>query len=385
MTFLYEWQKIPEEIGPSGKNKNVLLPMTLSVSNIQEALSRIRKRMIMKKRTPTLTSLATHVLLILTCLFCLGLTSCYHKRQTGNALQKYSEKQIDSLSFFSIHHYTNNYNFVVSADSITLIKQLPEEVLSGMTVDSFTVHRHDHLVVADIRIVPADRQDSVWVELANDSSVFGWVHESKLLSRVVPDDPISQFISTFSNTHLIIFLIIISIFGVTYLMRQLLRHNAHIVHFNDIDSFYPTLLCLIVATSATFYATIQTFVPNLWQHFYYHPTLNPFSVPFTLSIFLMSVWAMIIVAIAAVDDVRHLLPPGEAVLYLGGLLGVCAVDYIIFSLLTLYYVGYVLLVAYVYFALRQYFRNNRATYFCGNCGAKLHHKGRCPHCGAINL
>lgn len=46
-----------------------------------------------------------------------------------------------------------------------------------------------------------------------------------------------------------------------------MRKNAKIVHFRDIDSFYPTLLAIIVACSATFYASIQNFVPDVWRHF----------------------------------------------------------------------------------------------------------------------
>ena len=102
-----------------------------------------------------------------------------------------------------------------------------------------------------------------------------------------------------------------------------------------------------------------------------------------LGAFLLSVWVMLIVAIAAVDEVRHALPLGEAILYLGGLAAVCAVDYILFSITTLYYVGYLLLVAYYIFALCRYL-HHRARYVCGNCGARLHHRGRCPRCGAEN-
>ena len=123
------------------------------------------------------------------------------------------------------------------------------------------------------------------------------------------------------------------------------------MHLRDIPSFYPTLLALLVASSATFYASIQLFAADTWQHFYYHPTLNPFSTPPLLSVFLSSVWAILIVALATVDDVRHRLPFGDAVLYLFGLCGVCAVNYILFSLSTLYYVGYPLLAAYFYFAI----------------------------------
>ena len=64
-----------------------------------------------------------------------------------------------------------------------------------------------------------------------------------------------------------------------------------------------------------------------------------------------SVWAIVIVAIATVDDIRHRLPLGEALLYLGGMTAVCAVDYVVFSVTTLYYIGYPLLIAYFVFAI----------------------------------
>ena len=215
-----------------------------------------------------------------------SLTGCYQPHHRNHAAFKFSERQIDSLSFFSTHHYTNNYNFVVKADSLSLISQMPEEYIGGLPTDSFLVRKGDHLVVADIRMVPSDKTDSVWVELANDSSVFGWARETYLLPRVMPDDPISQFISEFSNDHVIIFLCVIAVFAAGYAFWNIKRHKAHIVHFHDIDSFYPTLLCLTVAFSATLYASLQMYAPQMWQHFYYHPTLNPFSVPAPLMIFL---------------------------------------------------------------------------------------------------
>ena len=141
---------------------------------------------------------------------------------------------------------------------------------------------------------------------------------------------------------------------------------------------------LIVAASATLYATIQLFTPEIWRHFYYHPPLNPFSVPAILSMFLVLVWSMLIVGLACLDVVRHNLPFGEAVLYLCGLAAVCALNYIIFSLTTLYYIGYLLLPIYVVLAFRTYWRSGRARYRCGKCGMPLQHKGRCPRCGSVN-
>ena len=73
------------------------------------------------------------------------LGSCYVSHRRPHAAQPYSERQLDSLSFFSTHHYTNNYNFVVKADSLPLIRQLPEETLNGMQTDTFSVKKGEHL------------------------------------------------------------------------------------------------------------------------------------------------------------------------------------------------------------------------------------------------
>ena len=306
----------------------------------------------------------------------LSLSSCYN--------QKYWEGR----------HYSFNYNFEVKADSMELLRQQPEELASDLLTDSFVVRKGCRLVVADFRMMPNDSIDSVWVQLATESSEFGWTRESELLPRVVPDDPISQFISLFSERHVLISLIVIVLLAVVYFYRKYKtplasRKEAEgeapfIVHFNDIHSFYPTLLAVVVAMAATFYASLQMFAPELWQEFYYHPTLNPFSVPGLLSVFLVSVWAMLIIAIAVVDDVRRKLPFGEALLYLGGLAAVCAVNYIVFSITTLWYIGYLLLLIYIVFAVRQYYRHHACHYVCGNCGEELISKGTCPHCGAIN-
>lgn len=322
------------------------------------------------------------LLLFLLVLLC---SSCYHqntKNINENLLD--SVGQNDSSHFKATHHYSSNYNFVVKADSLVLSKQQPEETLSHLQEDSLIVYKNDHLVVADIRIMSADSIDSVWVQVARDQQTFGWIHESKLLPNVVPDDPISLFISTFSDIHLLVFLVIIVLISVYYIMRKLLSASLPIVHLRDINSIYPTLLVLLVATSATFYASIQLFAPQVWHHFYFHPTLNPFSVPLPLNLFLLSVWAILLIGLAAIDDVRHLLPLGDAVLYLCGLAAVCAVNYIIFSISTLYYIGYPLLIVYVYWAIKRYVKMPRIKFVCGNCGMPLEKSRRCKHCGALN-
>ncbi len=300
----------------------------------------------------------------------------------------------DSISFSSQHHYTKNYNFIVKADSMTLLKQQPEEVTSqrefpiDMTetvYDSITLRRGEVIVVAEIRIIPADTVDTVWVQVARDQETFGWIHESAMLKGVVPRDPISQFISFFSDRHILWTLIAVAAILVTYTLRLIRKKKAKIIHLNDIPSFYPTLLVLTLALAATVYSSIQLFEPEMWRHFYYHPTLNPLSVPPMLGVFLALVWLLPILGMATVEDVFHHMPFEEAVLYLAGLAAVCMVVYVVFSVSTLYFIGYALFVAYAYFSVSVFYRHRRLVFYCGKCGKALTQKGRCPHCGAINV
>lgn len=315
-------------------------------------------------------------------LLVLLLTSCYRERTSSRFQMEdtlmiadtLTKAEQDSLTFLHTHHYSENFNFIVRSDSLILLRQLPsvpspqpvsdEEIVQvteetdSLPIDSFSVYKNQELVVSDIHIIPADSIDSVWVQVATENFEFGWAREKVLLEHVDPNDPISQFISTFSDVHTLIFLVIIILIGVGYLMRKLLKRNAKIVHFNDIDSFYPMLLALIVAASATFYASIQMFAPEAWRAFYFRPSLNPFSQPLLLSIFLASVWAMLIVGIAALDDTVRRLRFNDAVLYLCGLAAVCAFNYILFSISTLYYIGYILLIVYIVFAVRLYIGRN---------------------------
>ena len=312
------------------------------------------------------------------------LTSCYYQGPYTSDAWSLTERQVDSISFYTTHHYTQNFNFLVKSDSLNLITQHPTEYVNGFTVDTISVFKNNRLVVADITTMPTDSIDSIWVQVARDEECIGWIHEKEMLSGVAPDAPISQFIDFFSDTHLLIFLYLLAITLAVFAFRRLMSLGAKIVHFNDISSFYPTLLCILVASSAVFYASIQMFAPESWRHYYYHPTLNPFSVPLHLGLFIFSVWLLIIVGIATVDDVRRRLPLGEAVFYFIGLAAVCAVDYVVFSISTLYYVGYLIYAAYIVFALWRYYRFRRVTYLCGNCGHEVNSKGTCPYCGAVN-
>lgn len=337
--------------------------------------------MMMATRLCTKRILFIRYYLFLSIALCTMLSSCYRRESPTPDGFVPTEEQMDSISFYTTHHYSQNYNFIVVTDSLELT---PTPAASESGRDAI-VYKEDRLVVADIVMLPADTIDSVWVQVARDEETIGWTRESHLLTAVAPDNLISRFIDFFSDTHLLIMLGIVVVCIALLVASRLYRHHAHIVHFRDIDSFYPTLLTLLVSIAAVVYSSIQLFNPESWRHYYYHPSLNPFSLPEHLGIFVALVWAIAIVLLATLADVSHRLTTGEAILYFFGLAAICSVDYVLFSVSTLYYVGYLLLIAYIVFAIWRYFRFSRTRYICGNCGEHLRNKGRCPHCGIENV
>ena len=161
------------------------------------------------------------------------LTSCYRERTSSHfqledtlmIADTLTQAEQDSLTFLHTHHYSENFNFIVRSDSLILLRQLPaepspqpvsdEEIVQvteetdSLPIDSFAVYKNQELVVSDIHIIPANSIDSVWVQVATENFEFGWTREKVLLEHVDPNDPISQFISTFSDVHTLIFLVIL--------------------------------------------------------------------------------------------------------------------------------------------------------------------------------
>lgn len=284
--------------------------------------------------------------------------------------------------------YEVNDNFVVTADTLHLQAQQP---LHNMPMpmdgyaDSLFILRGEELVVAQITVIPEDTIDSVWVKVAHDQMVMGWTHERELLSGVVPDDPISRFIYIFSLRHLPFFVCLIALALVLIVARGVRHARSRVFLLNDIASVYPTLLTVVLGGAAVLYAHIQRFEPDMWVSFYYHPTLNPFSLPVLLGLFVSLFWLILILSMAVADEVLAQLPLGEALLYLLTLLGMCMCLYTLFSLAAFYWAGVVLYGVYVVVALCRFFRHFRPRYVCGQCGCKMHSLGKCPHCGADNV
>lgn len=305
------------------------------------------------------------------------LVSC-HYPEPDYSVWNLTREQRDSLEFRSTHHYGVNYNFKVLADSLPL-----REMLSA---DSLWVRRGDVLVVADFARMTSDTVHAVWIKVARDQHTMGWVPEEHLLESVVPVDPISQFIHWFSSLRNRVFLFIGCAFILFYLVRRSRRKSStrSSVTASRVDSIYPAVLCICIVLSATLYASMQRFVPETWVHYYFNPTLNPFGLPLLLALFIASVWAVLLSALALVDDLFHQLDFSTSLLYLLGLGTLCLFLYMIVTWSVYYYVGYALSTAFFFYTVRYLLRTSFSTYVCGHCGARLSRKGVCPHCGWDN-
>lgn len=326
--------------------------------------------------TASLRSLLPWVLLVFACLTLLS--ACHYPRPDQLDDETLNAHTRDSLTCLYLHHYTWNTNLEVRTDSVQLAC-LPVK-------DCYiTLYKGDRVVVAELAIHSEDSIDSVWVKLAHSQEVQGWVAETEMKQAFVPTDSVSQFIYVFSDTHASYFVVIFALFVAAGLIRAFRKRQLRLVYFNDIDSVYPLLLCLLMAFSATIYESMQVFVPETWEHFYFNPTLSPFKVPFLLSVFLLSIWLFIVVLLAVLDDLFRQLSPAAALFYLLGLASSCIFCYFFFILTTPIYIGYLFLLAFfIIFCRRLRISLLASRYRCGNCGQKLKAKGRCPHCGAIN-
>ena len=284
----------------------------------------------------------------------------------------------DSVACLYERHYTWNTNLVLHDDSIRLAS-LP------LKERYHTLKRGDRVVVAELNVHPNDTVDSIWVKLAHTQEVQGWLRECDMKQAFVPDDSISEAIHLFSHTHMPYFIAVLSLFAVFWLVRRWRRSPLWWKGFREMDSTYPLLLCLLMAISATLYETMQVYTPDLWEHFYYNPTLSPFHVPLLLGLFLSCLWLFVVVFIATVDVLFRRLTPVSAVYYLLGVASSCICCYLFFTLATHIWIGYAFLaVFFAVFARRLYHSLRTECYRCGNCGRHLAEKGVCPHCGALN-
>ena len=61
------------------------------------------------------------------------LCSCYNQGPLTPDAWDLTEQQLDSISFYTTHHYTQGFNFVVSKDSLVILEQQNEMMPSRST------------------------------------------------------------------------------------------------------------------------------------------------------------------------------------------------------------------------------------------------------------
>lgn len=67
--------------------------------------------------------------------------SCYQQESLTPDAWDLTDRQLDSISFSTTHHYAQNYNFYVKADSLCLLVQQPAEVSDPLLLDTLEIGR----------------------------------------------------------------------------------------------------------------------------------------------------------------------------------------------------------------------------------------------------
>lgn len=314
---------------------------------------------------------AGYILGVICLLLCV--TACHYRTSLSSTREGNPNDSV--VKVVRERPYALNSNFRITADTLWL-HQLP-------LLDSIPVREGDELVVAEITARKEMEGDSVWVKVARDQETIGWVPERQLLSHIVPVDPISRCIHLFSNSHALPFFLVLAVFFLCFVYRALRRKQIKLIWLNDIDSVFPITLSWLMAAAATLYNSMQHFVPETWERYYYDPSLNPFDLPFVLGLFVLSVFLILLLGVALLDDLFHQTTMEVAFFYLLGLASCCIFLYIFFTYLWVY-LAYVAFIAYSVWCVRRLRKANSYPYACGACGAKMRSKGICPHCGALN-
>lgn len=255
------------------------------------------------------------------------------------ALIDLTPTQKDSLLFRLKHHYSENFNFLVKSDSIMLV---PRE--GDIIQDTCWVYKDELIAVAEIKMLQ-DSIDSVWVKVAHDQYTMGWIPEKDLLESAIPHDQISAMIYILTNSRAF-WMTALILFGIlAYYLHRGESRQLYILNFKEMRSVYPFVFVALVAIMASVYSSVQCFVPEYWQEYYYHPVLSPIGLPLIMAVLLSLAWLVVIIFIAVVDEVYHHFYFVAGITYIFELLGIAMFSYLVISWTTSIYIGYTILFA----------------------------------------
>ena len=309
--------------------------------------------------------------------------------QESDSLLLLTPEQADSLEFRLKHHYTNNFNFRVKADTLLLVPRDNE------LTDTCIVTYGDLIAVALIK----EQNDTVWVKLARDQITMGWVNEADLLRSTTPDDGISVIIDRLTGTRAIWMSALLALGLIAFMFYTRKRSTrsrrladrtsqsgsdtpeAAALAFGEPEA--PLLLATTLAI-AVIYTGIQTYAPEFWQEYYFHPTLNPLILPGIMAVLLSLVWLLVVVYVALIIAVYRDYYFAPGLRFILRITGLAMLFYLLVSLsstLVSWWLALVIAIVLAVLVLYIYFRHLRHRYQCPYCGAVLHDKGTCPECG----
>lgn len=305
----------------------------------------------------------TYLLWLMACL-CVML-SCNKPTETIQSDWVLTQMQRDSLSFEKYHHYNIGTNFILKSDSLCL---LAHPVGWPNTFDSVTdstiIKYGDDFVVTEIfrpEVYNELSTDSVWLRVASDGVHLGWIDETTMLKKSTPISPISQFIYTFSGNHLYIFLIILAVMCVFVCYCHFKHKLLWFVHFRDATSLYPCAFTLTMASASMIYSTIQKFYPEIWETYYFSPSLNPFSQPILISLFLITIWLSVLFLLSVAFDMIEKVSFFSTFSYVLSMVCLGCVVYLILTFTIPLYFGYVLYLVYVYYSIDKFVKLQSVT------------------------
>ena len=163
----------------------------------------------------------------------------------------------------------------------------------------------------------------------------------------------------FSDTHLYVFIVLIVLMAVFIGYSKYKHMLLWFVHFRDASSLYPCAFTITMATASMIYSTLQKFFPEVWVTYYFNPSLNPFTQPVLVSLFLVSLWLSVLFLLSVVFDLVDKIPFFQMVSYTLSLVCLGCIIYLVLTFSVPYYIGYGFYSLYVFFSVSRFIKSKR--------------------------
>ena len=302
---------------------------------------------------------ATRYIWLIVTALCL-LTSCAYQSQEHNNKWTLTQSQRDSIAFSAYHHYNVGYNFLCTADSM-LLSSHPEgtDLKLDYPQENVYLYEDDDFVVTEIFRNPnvnSHSLDSIWLCVGSDGIPLGWISEQDLHHNATPVDPISRFMAFGYRHHSQIEIISACLFILFIIVAS---YVTDVKNF-EVFSTYYILFNFALFSAGAVLGAIKCLVPEMWEEFYYHPSLNPVGQPPLLALYLSLAWLSIIFYIAIFFDLKEKMSIGKTLLALAINASLGAVLYLVLSrslpklyIICIFYVLFIAAFAWGYFKSKK--------------------------------